>query len=611
MPLLSIRQASLAFGLHALLDSADFSIEAGERIGLIGRNGTGKSSLLKCLTGQIQLDDGEIIRQGGVTTAYVAQEPELDADSSVLDNVAKVVEATGLHEEWAITPIAQSFVSRFDLPEDALVSTLSGGQRKRVSLAQAFALEPDLLLLDEPTNHLDIESIQWLEKMVINLRCALILITHDRSFLDAVSTRVVELDRGRLMSFPGSFSAYQTLKADQTAYEEVVNAKFDKLLAQEEVWVRQGVKARLKRNEGRVRRLEALRAQREARRDRTGSVKLALDAGERSGKLVAELVDVSKSYGESTILSGVNTIIQRGDKVGIVGPNGAGKTTLLRVILGELEADSGTIRLGSNRQVAYYDQLRTQLDITSTVANTISPGSEWVEIGGTRLHVMAYLERFLFAPQRAQSPVSSLSGGERNRLLLAQLFARPANVLVLDEPTNDLDIDTLELLEELLAEYSGTVLLVSHDRAFLDGVVTQTLAFEGEGRWQEYPGGYTDLLAARERIAKAQAKSDSQSSQPPGKAAGSGAPTLAAAPAAPKKSKLNYNEQRELSGLPAKIAALEAEQKALDEQMSKPDFYTSASPADVARIQAATERRGQIEEALLAALERWEALDGR
>jgi ATP-binding cassette subfamily F protein uup len=603
MPLLTVRQAQLAFGHHALLSEADLSIEAGERLGLIGRNGTGKSSLLKALMGQIQLDDGEIVRQNRLTTAYVAQEPDLDEAMTVQQAIEQAILATGLHEDWAVGPMAQAMASRFDLQADALVATLSGGQRKRVALAQGFANEPDLILLDEPTNHLDIASIQWLERFLIDSRCAAIVITHDRGFLDAVATRVVELDRGRLLSFPGSFTAYQTLKADQAAYEDVVNAKFDKLLAQEEVWVRQGVKARLKRNEGRVRRLEALRRQREERRERSGSVKLALDSGEKSGKLVAELIDVHKAYGEKALLRGVTTIVQRGDKVGIVGPNGAGKTTLLRIILGELEADSGSVRLGSNRQVAYFDQLRAKLDPQARVVETISPGSDWVEIGGNRVHVMAYLERFLFAPQRAQSPVQSLSGGERNRLLLAQLFARPANVLVLDEPTNDLDIDTLELLEDLLSDYDGTVLLVSHDRAFLDGVVTQTLAFEGDGVWLEYPGGYTDLLAARARRAEAVAGSAPPQAAPASKANASAS--------AVKPRKLSFNEQRELQALPNRIAALEAEQQALDAQLADPSFFAASTPQALEALQQATLRRGQIEEELLQALERWEALESR
>ncbi|MEN9587975.1 MAG: hypothetical protein RIT15_1550, partial [Pseudomonadota bacterium] len=508
MALISLLDAQLAFGHFALLDHTDFSLEPNERVGLIGRNGAGKSSLLKIFAGMHAFDDGAMHLQNGIRIAYVAQEPILDATSSVFEAVSVGLtpliaaidlycagEADNLDElqtqierlgGWNWEQRVDEAIERLGLPRDALIGTLSGGMKKRVALAQALVTEPDVLLLDEPTNHLDLNAITWLEGLLIAFKGSLIAITHDRSFLDAVATRIVELDRGKLRDYPGNFSAYVTQKAEQLEIEATVNAKADKLLAQEEIWIRKGVEARRTRAQGRITRLQDMRAQRAARRDQLGRVNLDVSSGERSGKIVAELVDVCKSFNK-VIVKDFTSTIMRGDKVGLIAPNGAGKTTLLKIILGELAADSGKVRQGANLSVAYFDQMRDALDLDATLEDFISPGSEWVEIGGNKKHVKSYLADFLFEPARALSPVRSLSGGERNRLLLARLFARPANVLVLDEPTNDLDIDTLELLEDLLQQFDGTVFLVSHDRTFLDNVVTSTIVFEGQtqaGMWR-------------------------------------------------------------------------------------------------------------------------------
>jgi ATP-binding cassette subfamily F protein uup len=611
MALISLTNVQLAYGHHALLDHADFSLESGERVGLIGRNGTGKSSLLNVLAGRTQPDDGQLVRMGGLTVELVQQEPELDEAHTVYEAVLNQTPQDLAHDQehdmdaWRRPAMVRALVDRLQLPPDTPVSALSGGMRKRVALARALAREPDLLLLDEPTNHLDFEGIAWLEDALRGFNGGMVVITHDRRFLDAIATRIVELDRGRLSSFPGNFSTYQTRKAEQLAAEELENARFDKLLAQEEVWIRKGVEARRTRNEGRVRRLEALRRERVARRDRTGNVSLSVDSGERSGKLVAELQNVSKSFGDRCIIRDYSTTVMRGDRIGLIGPNGAGKTTLLKLILGQLEPDSGTVRLGTRLEIAYFDQMRAQLDEEATLADVISPGSEWVEIGNQRKHVMSYLGDFLFAPARAQSPVKSLSGGERARLLLARLFARPANVMVLDEPTNDLDIETLELLEELLQEYSGTVFLVSHDRVFLNNVVTQTIAAEGDGNWRDYVGGYDDWLQQR---------------GPQAQPAGSGAPARAAKPARAdkaraddasrkpaKSTRLTNWEVRELEGLPAAIEALEAEQKTLTEKLQDNDLYRNGND----EANAINARIEEIETEMLAKMERWEALEAR
>ncbi|MDH1301137.1 ATP-binding cassette domain-containing protein [Achromobacter sp. GD03932] len=598
--LITLTDIQLAYGHHPLLDHADFAIQAGERIGLIGRNGAGKSSLLRLLDGRTQPDDGDIARSSGLRVATVEQEPELDENATVFDVVCNV---EGDHEDWQRPSRVRSVLEKLGLPADVQIAGLSGGTRKRVALARALVDEPDLLLLDEPTNHLDFEGIAWLEDMLRAWKGAAVIITHDRRFLDAVATRIVELDRGRLLSFPGNFSQWQERKAQWLESERLEQARFDKLLAQEEVWIRKGVEARRTRNEGRVRRLERLRVERAERRERVGDVSLALAEGQRSGKLVAELDHVNKAFGDKIVVDDYSTTILRGDRIGIIGPNGAGKTTLLKLILGEMQPDSGTTRLGTNVAVAYFDQMRAQLDENATLVDIISPGSEWVEIGGARKHVMSYLGDFLFSPARAGSPVRSLSGGERARLLLARLFARPANILVLDEPTNDLDIETLELLEELLQEYQGTVLLVSHDRAFLNNVVTQTIAYEGNGRWRDYVGGYDEWVAQRPAPA-APAEDAAPAARPADDAA---ARAKAAKPKPAKSAKMNSWELRELEGLPDAIAALEAQQAELAGKLADGSLYRDA-PAEVERINGELAKlEGELEERFA----RWELLEAR
>jgi ATP-binding cassette subfamily F protein uup len=635
MAVISLTNAQLAFGHVALLDHAEFSLEAGERVGLIGRNGTGKSSLLKIIAGMSKLDDGLLVMQQGLKIAYVQQEPQFEPSLSVFDAVAMGLgdlpallteyhEVSGklggadddaimerMHaiqvrldasDAWNVSNRVEAVLARLNLDRDATMSALSGGTQKRVALGQALVGAPDVLLLDEPTNHLDFTSILWLESLLREYKGSVLFITHDRSFLDNVATRIVELDRGRLLSFPGNFSTYQTRKAEQLEIEAIENAKFDKFLAQEEVWIRKGVEARRTRNEGRVKRLEELRRTRNVRRDQQGQVKLDVSTGERSGKIVAELENVDKRYGDKIIVRDFSATILRGDKVGLIGPNGAGKTTLLKLILGEEQPDSGSIKQGTRLQVAYFDQMRAQLNEEASLADTISPGSDWVEINGQRKHVMTYLGDFLFAPERARSPVKSLSGGERNRLLLARLFAKPANALVLDEPTNDLDIDTLELLEELLEDYSGTVFLVSHDRTFLDNVVTQVIVAEGNGVWREYVGGYSDWERVRETalIASTAAKTAAKAED---KLAPKPETTLATS----KPKKLSYKEQRELETLPRRIAELEEEQKTLSARLADPELYQKG-PGEAQRL---NERLAEIDALLMESLERWEAIEAR
>jgi len=634
MALLTLLNAHLAYGHVALLDGAGFALEESERVGLIGRNGTGKSSMLKIIAGLEKPDDGVLQQKGGLRLALVAQEPVLAAEQSVFDAVSEgLAEVKALRERyeayhegddhdaiqtriesmdgWTWEQRVTETLERLNLEGTQPVGPLSGGMKKRVALAQALVASPDVLLLDEPTNHLDLDAIRWLEELLKNFKGSVLLITHDRAFLDAVSTRIVELDRGVLRSYPGNFAAYELTKERELADEALANARADKLLAQEEVWIRQGVEARRTRAVARIKRLDVLRAARVARRDQVGRVSLEVDAGARSGKIVAELEGVSKSFGshgnKKTIVRDFSATILRGDKLGLIGPNGAGKTTLLRMILGQLAPDSGTVKTGSNLQIAYFDQMRDTLDLDATLADTISPGSEWVEFAGQRKHVMSYLGDFLFAPARANSPVRSLSGGERNRLLLARLFAKPANVLVLDEPTNDLDIDTLELLEELLANYAGTVFLVSHDRRFLDNVVTSTLVFEGEGRWREYEGGVEDWLVQSERAKAMQVASSKRTAVPVPAAAPVVAPASPAKAAPAKRAKLSFKEQRELDGLPARIEALEAEQAKLAAELADPTIYGDGG----ARAAAVQQRHAQIHEELLAAMERWEALGAR
>jgi ABC transport system ATP-binding/permease protein len=592
--LIALKDAELAFGMTPLLDRASLSIGDGDRIGLIGRNGTGKSSLLGVLAGTLPLDDGEVQRKPGLRVSLVEQEPVLPHAPTVRESLLLRGALQGIADErdrHAAEIRLVEFLHRFSVNEDGSPSEVSGGERKRAALALAFALEPELLLLDEPTNHLDVDGIETLEELLQkNVTC--VVITHDRRFLDRVASSIAELDRGSLRQFPGNYSVYEQRKADIDAAEDLANRRFDKFWAQEEVWIRKGVEARRTRNEGRVKRLEHLREERAARRERLGSIRLTVDTGERSGKLVAELENVDKSFGAKRILHDVSLRVMRGDRVGLLGPNGAGKTTLIRLIVGTLEPDAGRVRRGTNLQVAYFDQLREQLDPEKTLSETVSPGSDWVEIGGQRKHITSYLGDFLFPTRRANAPIRMLSGGERNRLLLARLFARPANVLVLDEPTNDLDIDSLELLENLLQDYTGTLLLVSHDRAFLDNVVTQTVAAEGDGRWREYVGGYSDWLRQRP--------------QPKLAAPKAAAPVAPVAAAAPKR-KLSYKEQRELESLPVEIEKLELEQRQLAQKMGGADYHRAA-PDEMRRD---GERAVELESLIAERTERWITLEDR
>lgn len=638
MPFITLDNASLAFGHHALLDHAAFQLDAGERVGLIGRNGAGKSSLLKAIAGTIKLDDGIVWRAPSARVVYVPQEPELDTTHTVFEAVAEglgslqqtiidyhaVTHDMGMPDAdidalmakmqtlqhdldmqngWAAQSRVETVLTRLKLDADALVSTLSGGWRKRVALGRALVAEPEVLLLDEPTNHLDLEAIEWLEDLLLSFQGSVLFITHDRRFLDRLATRITELDRGKLTDFEGNFSQYQIKKEELIAVEETHAAKFDKFLAQEEVWIRQGIKARRTRNEGRVRRLEALRLDRAARRERQGNVKLNLDAGQRSGKLVAELDNVVKSYGGRTLINGFSTRILRGDKIGLLGPNGIGKTTLLKLILGDIEADSGDIQRGTKINVAYFDQMREQLNEEATLADTISPGSDFVEIGNERKHVISYLEDFLFPPQRSRSPVKSLSGGERNRLLLARLFARPANVLVLDEPTNDLDIDTLELLESLLQEFNGTLFLVSHDRAFLENTVTQVIAFEGNGILTEFGGGYDDwqrfTLQRQTDAVQATKANDAKAKQ--------SATNNSASNPIKSTSKLSFKEQQGLENIPAQIEQLETELTSINAQLTVSEIYKE-QPDLVKTLQS---RLIEIESMIEKLLARWETLESK
>lgn len=628
MNILSVENASFAIGHVALLDKTSFQLDSGEKVGLIGRNGAGKSSFLKILAGVQKLDDGQIIVQNNLKIVYVPQESFFDKDATVFDTVAEglgeirdllrryhhvshelengssealLKELNELQLEieakdgWKLDAAVKQTLGELSLPENEKIGNLSGGQKKRVALAQAWVQKPDVLLLDEPTNHLDIDAIIWLENLLKAFEGSLAVITHDRRFLDNIATRIVELDRGILRSYPGSFSKYSEKKAQELAVEAEHNRLFDKFHAQEEAWIRKGIEARRTRNEGRVRRLEELRRQRTERRNVQGQVNFKLDSGEKSGKIIAELEHASFAYGGKVIMDKFSAILQRGDKIGLIGPNGIGKTTFLKLILGELQPTYGRIRIGSKQEVAYFDQFRSALNENDTVFYTLGQGNDYVEVGGKKKHVMSYLEDFLFPPARAQSPVSSLSGGERNRLLLAKLFTRPANILVLDEPTNDLDIDTQELLEDLLRDYQGTVFLVSHDRMFLDNVITQSLVFEGNGRLKEYIGGYQDYIDAKSREAKIQTESAPKTAD---------AEPVKEKPKANRTVKLSYKEQRELDALPDEIAALEAEQAEINAQLSDPEIFK-----DYEKAGALQSRAEEIEMLLLEKLERWELLE--
>ena len=637
MALITLTEGKLAFGHVPLLDRTAFSLESGERIGLIGRNGTGKSSLLKILAGLEKLDDGLLQYQQNLRIAYVAQEPILQTEHTVFEAAAEgLAQVKALREEyealsegewdesnherldqlqsqldaqggWNWEQRVSESLDRLHLDANQTIGQLSGGTKKRVALAQALVTMPDVLLLDEPTNHLDLDSIQWLEELLNAYTGAIIFITHDRAFLDHVATRIVELDRGILRSYPGNYSSYEKVKEQELNAESLANARADKLLAQEEVWVRKGVEARRTRSIGRIARLEKLRTLRAQRRNAMGQIKLAISSGDRSGKIVADLQNVSKSY-QKPIVQNFTATILRGDKVGLLGPNGAGKTTLLKLILGVIQPDSGIATMGTRIEVAYFDQMREGLNLEATLEDFISPGSEWIEINGNRKHVKSYLGDFLFAPERTNSPISTLSGGERNRLLLARLFARPANVLVLDEPTNDLDIDTLDLLEQLLQDYAGTVFLVSHDRTFLDNVVTSMIAYEGDGKWQEYEGGYEDYRIQKKRFdALTQANTAStvnKTASKEDKKSESRSESRSEVKQSVTKSKLSNKEKAELDKLPNQIEQLEKKQLVLSEQLANPEIYKG----DAHLIVTLKNELTQIEDQMARSMKRWEEL---
>ena len=620
--LLTLRDVSLNLGSTVLLDHAGFSLDKGERVAIIGRNGAGKSTLMKVIDGEVAIDSGEIIRAQSLRIARLVQEVPAGTDGKVYSVVAQGLGVAGalitkyhelLEQErydelgdvqskieavdgWTLDQRVSETISRLDLPGDAIFSSLSGGLKRRVLLGQALVQQPDLLLLDEPTNHLDVESIAWLEEFLVGYPGAILFVTHDRAFLQRLATRILELDRGMLTSWPGDYENYLRRKEERLHAESQERALFDKRLAQEEVWIRKGIQARRVRDQGRVQRLMELRKQFSDRRNAPGQAKMLIQEADRSGKLVAEAKDVGYSYGERTIVRGLTTTIIRGDKLGIIGPNGAGKTTMINLLLGRLQPGSGEMRLGANLQIAYFDQLRGGLDENASVVDNLGDGKDYVEIGGARKHVMGYLQDFLFTPDRARSPVRALSGGERNRLLLAKLFAVPSNLLVLDEPTNDLDMETLELLEELLMDYEGTVLLVSHDRAFLDNVVTRCLVFEGGGRVNEYIGGYQDWVRQRPATVGRSASSNSKSA------------SVAAAPVVAKLTiarALNNKEKRELDELPQKLEKLEAEQTQLADELSAPGFYER--PKDqVLKVQ---KRLDELARTLAVAYARWEELE--
>jgi len=636
--LISLRSVSLSYGIPPLLDGVDLDIGSGERVCLIGRNGTGKSTLLRIIDGEIQPDSGERRVGQGARIACLAQEAPAGGDETILDVVAGGLGELGalvgeyyrlshrvggdaaigdvggatqagdldrmaviqhrleVDGGWEIEQRAERVISRLGLDADVRYGTLSGGLRRRVMLARALVSEPDLLLLDEPTNHLDIETIEWLEEFLLGFRGSLLFITHDRRFLRRLATRILELDRGRLTDWPGDYDNYLRRREERLNAEAKERERFDKKLAEEEVWIRQGIKARRTRNEGRVRDLKAMREERRARRESLGQARIRLDSADRSGKLVIEAEGVGFDWGGEPVIAGLNTLILRGDRVGIVGPNGAGKSTLLKLLLGQLEPKSGIIRRGTNLKVAYFDQLRAQLDPNRSVRDNVAGGSDQVEVGRASKHVLSYLKDFLFTPDRAQQPVSALSGGERNRLLLARLFTQPANLLVLDEPTNDLDAETLELLEELLLGFDGTLLLVSHDRDLLDNVVTSTLVLEGGGRVGDYVGGYSDWL--RQRPALVVDKQVSSKSQPK--------PAPASAKSAKPAAKLSYKDQRELEQLPKRIEDLEHEQKTLHQRMADPALYQG----DGSEVTAAQARLAAVEAELAYSYARWEALEG-
>jgi len=636
MAFIVFTHAKLAFGHVDLLADTDFSLEGAERVGLIGRNGTGKSSLLKILAGLEKPDDGLLQYQQGLRMAYVAQEPVLESQETIFAAVSRGLQAAKdareryeelSHQAWSEATQEEldqlqtqidslgawnweqritETLQRLKLDPEAKIQDLSGGNRKRVALAQALVAAPDVLFLDEPTNHLDLDSIAWLEETLLAYQGAIVFVTHDRSFLDRISTRIVELDRGILRSYPGNFTAYQAQKEQELNAENLAQARADKLLAQEEVWIRKGVEARRTRSVARIARLERLRAERAQRREALGQVKLDIAQGARSGKIVAELDKVSLAYDKPIVLDFSATIL-RGDKVGLIGPNGAGKTTLLKIILGLIEPQSGHVKQGTQLEIAYFDQMRDGLNLALSLEDYISPGSEWVEINGTRKHVKSYLGDFLFAPERSASPIASLSGGERNRLMLARLFAKPANVLVLDEPTNDLDIDTLDLLEQLLQDYKGTVFLVSHDRSFLDNVVTSVIAYEGHGYWREYEGGYEDWKIQKARSTP-QAIANSVAHDKSGKNEKAEKPgTFKSEVKKNAVQKLNSKERAELEKIPEQIELLEAQQARIGEELAKPELYKAGAE----QVPQLKHQLQMIEQEIEKLMLRWEVLDQR
>ncbi|MDT0500391.1 MULTISPECIES: ATP-binding cassette domain-containing protein [unclassified Halomonas] len=641
MTLLRLEQLQLAYGTHVLLDGADLVLEKGERLALVGRNGTGKSTLLRLVAGEILPDGGSIWRAPGLKIGVLAQELPEATGQTIFDMVAGGLPEAGellseyhhlIHEEepdmrrmselqtrleaidgWSFHQRIDVVLTRLGLPGEAEMASLSGGWRRRVALARALVAEPDLLLLDEPTNHLDLDTIAWLEEQLLDFRGAVLFITHDRAFLSKLATSILELDRGRLGRYPGEYAAYQAQKNHELEVEARENAEFDKKLAQEEAWIRQGIKARRTRNEGRVRALEQLRRERSERRDRQGKASLSVDSGERSGKRVVSLENVSQHFADETVIRDLSLEVQRGDRIGFIGRNGAGKTTLLKILLGELEPSEGKVQFGTKLQVAYFDQLRAGLEPEKTVYDNVAQGSDRISVGGRDRHVMSYLQDFLFTPERVRQPVKALSGGESNRLLLAKLFTQPANVLVLDEPTNDLDVETLELLEELLLSFDGTLLLVSHDRAFMDNVVTSVLAFEGEGRVREYVGGYSDWVrqggslppAPWEGAARQHAEpvAEAPAAEPERKASSTGESSASAT--AKKPVKLSYKLQRELDGLPAEIERLEGEVAEFETRVGDPAFYQQEASKVTATLEALAARQAELD----AAMERWMELE--
>ena len=628
MAYITLRDVQLAFGGPALLDGASFTLERGERVCLIGRNGEGKSTLLKLIEGSLVPDQGEVSIQNGLTVAMLAQDLPVDTgkvadivaegageaarvlkayhqanDACVMGDMQACERMGDLQHDldqldgWSLENKVNALLSKMGLDPEADLSELSGGRKRRVLLARALLTQPDVLLLDEPTNHLDVESIEWLEKFMLDQNnLTLLFISHDRAFVDSIATRIVELDRGNLRSYEGNYSRYLDLKAQQLEAEEKQNALFDKKLAEEEVWIRQGIKARRTRNEGRVRALKALREESKARRFQQGKVNMGVQEASRSGKVVFEIEHLSVSYGDNTLINDFSTLVMRGDRIGLVGDNGVGKTTLIKAILGDIPY-SGEVKTGTQLEVAYFDQLRHQLDLNKSVADNVSEGSDFVDVNGNRRHIYSYLQDFVFSPERARTPVKALSGGERNRILLAKLLLKPSNLIVMDEPTNDLDMVTLELLEDMLGEYKGTLLLISHDRAFMDNVVTSTWVFDGRGGIEEYIGGYQDYLQQRPDQTIVDQKSDVKKANAKAEAA--------AAPVAAKKAKLSYKDQRELEQLPAEIAALESEQSTLTDKLADGSWFVS--DADAATL--ASQRLAEIDELLLEKLERWDQLE--